>query len=138
MKRLPDWRARFEREMDAIMRVPFAWGEHDCGPGLAGRLVLALTGEDLAAPFRGQYTDALGALRLVQAAGFDDLSDLVASMLPEVHPSKARIGDIAAFKMDTPFKSALGVVNGERVFVLRPEGIGTMGLLQAHRAFKVG
>ncbi len=33
---------------------------------------------------------------------------------------------------------ALGVVNGERIFVLRETGLGTVDLLDAKRAFKVG
>lgn len=139
MKRRPDWRQRFEAAIDDIRRTPFEWGTHDCGPALAGRIVLAITGEDIAAPYRDRYRTASEAVRLVRELGFTDLADLAASMLPEIHPSKARIGDIAAFPMEgSAFGSALGVVNGERVFVLRHEGIGTMGLLQAHRAFKVG
>lgn len=138
MKRLPDWRVRFEREIDDMRRIPFAWGSHDCGPAFAGRMVLAITGEDLCTPWRGRYGTAGEALRLLRTEGYDDLADLVATLLPEIHPSRARIGDVAAFPMDSPLGSALGVVNGERVFVLRPEGIGTMELLQAHRAFKVG
>ncbi len=139
MKRLPDWRQRFEAAIDDIRRTAFAWGTHDCGPALAGRIVLAVTGVDVAAPYRDQYRTASEAVRLIREAGFNDLADLVASILPEIHPSQARIGDIAAFSIEgSPLGSALGVVNGERVFVLRPEGVGTMGLLQAHRAFKVG
>lgn len=138
MKRLPDWRERFEAAIDDIRRTPFEWGTHDCGHALAGRIVLALTGEDVTAPYRDNYRTASEAVRLVRDAGFTDLADLVATILPEIHPSKARIGDIAAFSTGDALGSALGVVNGERVFVLRHEGIGTMGLLQAHRAFKVG
>ncbi|MGL5166629.1 MAG: DUF6950 family protein [Afipia sp.] len=138
MKRLPDWRQRLEAAIDDIRRTPFEWGDHDCGPALAGRVVLALTGEDVAAPYRGKYRTASEAVRLIRDAGFADLADLAASIAPEIHPSRARIGDIAAFKMDSALGSALGVVNGERVLVIRPEGIGTMSLLQAHRAFKVG
>lgn len=138
MKRLPGWRARFEAVIDDMRLKPFAWHDNDCGPALVGRTVEALTGEDVASPYRDKYHDAASALRLVRASGFDDLADLVASQLPEIHPSQARIGDVAAFQMDSAFKSALGVVNGERVFVLRPEGIATMDLLQAQRAFRVG
>lgn len=138
MKRLDDWRPRFEQVIDDMRLKPFAWRDNDCGPALVGRSVEALTGVDIAVAYRGKYSDAASALRLVRSHGFDDLADLVASLLPEIHPSRARVGDIAAFEMDSPFRSALGVVNGERVFVLRPEGIGTMNLLQARRAFKVG
>jgi hypothetical protein len=97
-----------------------------------------VTGEDLAAAYRGKFTTKGGALRVLKKTGFDSLDDLVASLLPEVHPSQARVGDIATFPMDDAFGCTLGVVNGERVLVLRPEGIGSMELLQAKRAFRVG
>ena len=139
LKRLPGWRRRFEAAIDEIKLQPFDWEtQFDCAPGLAGKMVLAITGEDLAGPYRGRYRSRTGAIRVLRDSGFDNLADLVGSMLPEIHPSKATIGDIAAFAMDTPFGYALGVVNGERVFVLKDEGIGTMDLLQASRAFKVG
>ncbi|WP_029723070.1 DUF6950 family protein [Sinorhizobium medicae] len=138
LKRLPGWRRRFEAAIDEIKARPFAWGEHDCGPGLAGRLALAMTGVDCAAQYRGAYDSASGALRVMRDAGFDNLADLVASVLPEVHISAASIGDIAAVPDDTPFGYALGVVNGERIFVLKTDGVGTVDLLDATRAFKVG
>lgn len=138
LTRLPDWRSRLEKALDAITYLPFEWGSHDCGPSLAGRVVYAVTGEDVAAPWRGRYSTRAGALKVMRSAGFDNLGDLVASTLPEIHPSRARVGDLAAFPMDTPFGFALGVVTGERVHVLKAECIGTVGLLQCTRAFKVG
>lgn len=139
LQRLPNWRTRFEAAIDEIKFVPFDWeAQHDCGPGLAGRLVYAITGEDLTTKYQGKYKTAKGALGVMKRAGFDNLADLVASYLPEIHPSQASLGDIVAYEIDSPFGFALGVVNGERVFVLRPEGVGTMDLLAAKRAFKVG
>ncbi|WP_065091645.1 DUF6950 family protein [Rhizobium leucaenae] len=136
--RVMDWRERFVAEVDRLKHSPFAWGEHDCGPGLAGNLVLAITGVDCAAQWRGTYSTAAEAFAAMKAAGFQNLGDLVAAMLPEIHPSQARIGDIAAIETDTPFGYALGVVNGERIFVLREDGMGTVDLLDAKRAFRVG
>ncbi len=98
--------------------------------------MLAITGVDCAAQFRGEYSTAAGALKTMKAAGFDNLADLVATMLPEIHPSQAHIGDIAAIPHEGPFGYALGVVNGERIFVLRETGLGTVGLLDAKRAFR--
>lgn len=139
LTRLPNWRSRLEAAIDEIKFVPFDWStQHDCGPGLAGRMVYAVTGEDLTVKYQGRYKTAKGALAVMKREGFDNLADLVASFLPEIHPSQASIGDIVAFEMNSPFGFALGVVNGERVFVLRPEGVGTMDLLAAKRAFKVG
>lgn len=138
LKRLPLWRTRFETAIDEIKHRPFAWGQNDCGPGLAGKLVLALTGADYASGYVGRYDDAVSAYRLMQAEGFDDLADLVGAILPEIHISRATIGDIAAIPTDTPFRHALGVINGERIFVLTENGMGTVDLLSATRAFKVG
>lgn len=137
--RKDDWRAQFAAEVDRIKRTPFKWGNHDCGPGLAGNLVYAVTGVDCAAQFRGQYHDARGAAITMKAAGFDNLADLVASMLPEYeHPSQARIADVAAIKVDSVFGYALGVIDYERVFVLTENGIGTIDRAEIARAFKVG
>ncbi|MDQ0454661.1 DUF6950 family protein [Rhizobium paknamense] len=137
--RVKDWRSRFEAAIDEIKARPFEWSVHDCGPGLAGRLVEAVTGVDLTASFSPMpYHDEASAAAVIRAAGFETLGALVASLLPEIHPSQAQIGDIAAIAYDGPIGHALGVVNGERIFVLRPQGLGTVSLLQATMAFRVG
>ena len=133
------WRSRLEAAIDAIKAVPFSWEKQiDCGAHLAGRMVEAQTGVDVASQFRSRYTTAAGAVRAMKAAGFNNLGDLVASLLPEIHPSQARVGDIAAIADDSAFGFALGVVDGERIFVMRADGLGTVDLLAAQRAFKVG
>ncbi len=137
--RKPDWRARFEATVDEIKATAFEWGVHDCGPSFAGRLVYAMTGVDLAAQYNGAYSSEQEALAIIREAGFATLGEMVASMLPEIHPSQARIGDVAAIKVDKPIGHALGVVNGERIFVLMPSGgVGTVSLVSASMAFKVG
>lgn len=138
MARVEKWRVQFEAVIDDLWAKPFSWGDHDCGPGLVGNVVKAITGDDPAKPYRGKYSDAKGALRIIKRKGFANLGDMVASILPEIHPSEAKIGDIAAVKTDSAIGYALGVVNGERVFVLMENGIGTVDLLQCERAFKVG
>lgn len=138
LTRLPDWRARFEAEIDAIKHRPFSWEDHECGIGLVGNVVLAVTGHDAAARWRGRYRSYRGAVRVMRNEGFANVADMVAAMLPEIHPGLARIGDIAAFPDDTALGFSLGIVNGERVFVLTETGMGTMDLLQATRAFRVG
>ncbi len=136
--RLPDWRGRFEAVFDDIMTKPFAWQTHDCGPGLAGRTVYALTGVDLSAQYAADYHDLASAVRLIRSLGFKTLGELAGSMLPQVHPSQARLGDIAAIEVRSPLGHALGVVNGERIYVLTETGVGTRDLLDAAMCFKVG
>lgn len=137
--RIPGWRARLAVVLDELRRKPFAWGDNDCGYALAGRAVEAITGVDVALPYREAYTTPAGALAVLTKAGFTDLANLVATILPEIHPSQARVGDIAAIKTDTALGHGLGVVNGGgTILVLREEGIGTVSLLDADRAFRVG
>lgn len=140
LKRVIGWRRRLDDAIDEIRREPFAWGSQDCVVALAARAVEAMTGVDLAAKQRGTYQTELGALRRMKKLGHNDLSGLIASLLPEIPegPSGARLGDLVTYEIDDGFKATLGVVNGERAFVLRPEGIGTMDLLKATRAFRVG
>jgi hypothetical protein len=138
MKRLKGWAVGLDEMLEKIRRTPFDWSGGDCAIALGAAAVRAITGEDLAAEYRGKYSTAASALKVMKEAGFDDLADLVASMLPEIPVSFARTGDIVTIEKDDEFKSTIGVVNGERVFVLRPDGLGTLDLLQAKRAFKVG
>lgn len=138
LTRLPDWRRRFETAIDDIKARPFQWYDHDCGRGLAVRLVLAITGDDFSDRYPDRYEDAAGAVRVLKNYGFASLGEMVATMLPVIHPSQAEIGDIAAIPLDGPIGHALGVVNGERIFVLTETGIGTVDLLDAVMCFKVG
>ena len=92
--RMDGWRGRFDAACDGLRAKPFNWGDHDCLVGLVGSLAEALTGADIVSPWRGRYTSAVGALRVLRNDGFADLGDLVASILPEIHISRARIGDV--------------------------------------------
>lgn len=140
MTRLPDWHSRYVEFIDEMRRVPFEWGTNDCGAGWAGRVIEVLTGEkNPAALYVGRYSTALGAIRMMNNDGFDDLKELATFILnrePE-HPSRGYIGDIALIEDDSPFGYALGIVNGERVFFRREDGIGTVDLLECDSIFKV-
>ncbi|WP_223215734.1 DUF6950 family protein [Rhizobium herbae] len=139
LKRVPLWVGPFNDVLDDMRRKPFAWGDNDCGPAFAGRIVHVLTGVDFSAPYQGRYHDAVSAYRLMRDEGFDDLADLVATKVPEyAHPSEAHVGDIMTLPVDTPFRHALGVLNGERIFALTENGIGSVDRRIADRAFKVG
>lgn len=138
--RLADWRARYELTIDAVRVNPAtgAWGAGDCLTGLVGPVVEALTGADPFAHYRGRYKTARGALGIMRRSGFDNLADLVASELtPLEHPSQCWVGDVVAIPSDDDFAFALGVVNGERAFVLQTNGLATRDMSEAVRAFRV-
>ncbi|MHB1086462.1 MAG: DUF6950 family protein [Minisyncoccota bacterium] len=139
LQRKPGWHARLDSVIDDARHVAFDWRDFNCGH-LAQSAVLAITGERLGQTVLGKARSLRTATSVMRRAGFDNLGDLLASLLPEIHPSQAYVGDIAAIESDDPLGYSLGVVGGERIFVIGQEfdGLGTVDLLTAKRAFKVG
>jgi hypothetical protein len=138
MKRRGDWHSRLNTFIDEVKRQPFAWDGHDCFCGWAAGAVLAMTGEDIGAPYRGKYKTAKGAAGVLKRAGFDNLGDGIASLLPEVHVSRARLGDLVIIPADGPFGASIGVVNGEVALVMGEKAMGVVPISKATRAFAVG
>lgn len=136
MKRRTLWRTALAEYIRQVSRKPFAWGSHDCALFAAGA-VAAMTGEDFGSPYRGKYKTLRGGLGMLRRKGFKDHSELAASLFEEIPAAQANVGDVAAVEENGHV--ALGIVQGERIYVLRPEasGIGTVGLLEANRVFRV-
>lgn len=134
MIRYTDWRPRLIEYLGEASRLPFVEGEHDCALFLA-KGVRAMTGQDYAAPYRGRYTTTKGGIRILRKAGFDDHIALAAHHLPERPVAMARAGDGAVVPTDEG--PALGIVQGEGVYVLGPDGMGVVPLTTAIRAFEV-
>lgn len=138
MTRLRDWRNRYNDTIDAIRANPFAWGENDCLTGLVIPVVTAIVGNSagLYKYYKG-YKTQRGALGAMKKAGYANLADGLAAHFPEIHPSECRVGDLVALPTDDGFGYALGVVNGDRVFVMLERSLGTRSLMEVERAFKV-
>lgn len=136
MERLPDWRSRLSETIEASRRTPFVWGKSDCAI-FAADAIRAITGEDIAAGYRGTYSDAKGALRALSKACYTDLADMAVAHLPEIPPIMAQAGDIVALQApETGW--TLGVVIGERVIGRDLAGLVTIDRAAAERAFRVG
>jgi hypothetical protein len=90
--RFEDWP---DRLADVIARhdaLPFDYGISDCGKLLAD-VIEALTGE-LPERLRGEYHDAASARARLREQGCDNLAQLLASVLEEIHPAFAGRGDV--------------------------------------------
>lgn len=138
LQRLPDWNSRLVASIEEVRRLPLDWGTSDCGLDWAGRAVLAITGVNPAADLKPRYSTPKGALAFIKRQKVDNLGDLVARYLPEIHPSRAILGDIAAVRTDDAFGYALGIVNGATILVRGELGVRVIELLGADRAFAVG
>jgi len=69
-------------------------------------------------------------------AGFADHVALAAALLPEMPSAYARTGDGAV--VATEDGPALGLVQGEMIYVLGPRGLSLVPRSRATRAFRVG
>jgi hypothetical protein len=134
MRRVEGWRGRLTAYLAASAGWPFEWGRHDCAL-FAADCIQAMTGDDPAADFRGRYRSFKGGLKVLRKAGHADHVALATALLDEVAPAFAQAGDLAMIA--TPDGAAMGIVQGHRVYVLRPEGLATVDLLQAARAWRV-
>lgn len=134
MSRLNDWHERLHAEIERQRRDAFEWGRRDCAL-FAADCVLAMTGEDPAAKFRGKYKDATGAARALKRAGHADLAALASSVLDAVPVALARVGDVAAWRDDGNL--VLGVIIGERVMGRMMHGLGTVDRSQIEMAWRV-
>lgn len=131
--RRPDW----ERQLTAaIEHTPaFAWGEADCCT-FAARIVLAMTGHDLLATFRGRYHTCRGALRFVQEGGglVKLISDRLGDPLPSV--SLAQRGDIV-LATTVGGEQTVGICAGARIAAQGLQGVVFLPLSAGSTAWRV-
>jgi hypothetical protein len=131
---LTERRQRLEDYLATIEGQPFAWGSLDCAL-FAADAVRAMTGQDLGASFRGQYTDADSADAAIRAAGFDTVADIAAAHFTEISRGEAVMGDIAVVEMSG--RPCLAIVNTTNIFCMTLRGKGVLPLMKASRIFRV-
>jgi len=138
LTRLPTWRARFAAEMDRQRRKAFAWGRQDCALGLVTGAIEAITGVDLARGYRGKYRGQAAALRILRNAGCATPGDFAATLLPEIPPALARVGDIGVIEAPGPLGQAFCIVDASSLIVMTDHGHGRRPRADMIRAFRVG
>ena len=89
--RLPDWQARLSAELAASQARAFDYGAHDCCI-FAADCILAVTGRDVAADWRGRYATERDGLALARVKS---LAQLAGRFFKPVQPIFARRGDVA-------------------------------------------
>lgn len=120
MRRYPDWPERLAMAIEAARERPFAWGFHDCCL-FAADVVRELTGEDLAAPFRGRYASRREAVALLGARG--GLEAVLDAVLGPRRPTArlAHRGDVVLAQTDEG--PAVGICCGYRAAFAGPHGL---------------
>lgn len=133
--RLQDWPERLAALVEARREAPFAWGSHDCVLFVADA-ILAVTGEDPAAAFRG-YASEEEAERILGAQG---LEVTVAGALAEFGcgdcpPALAQRGDVALALLGN--QPTMVVVLGEVLAGPGPRGLVFLPPARIQRAWSV-
>lgn len=143
--RRQDWPERLARYLSESEKKSFEWGVHDCALFVSGALQ-AMTDEDPAAPYRGSYRSARGALSILRAlSGTEVLDSLPGRFLPSLPVSEsAQRGDICAVRLtrspegEDGFDAALGVCIGAKVVIPAiPKGFRYLPLSSVIRAYRV-
>lgn len=125
LRRLPDWETRLHDFLVGKAGVMFTWGATDCCM-FSADAVLAITGVDPVAEFRGRYTTPGGAARALKRYGAGTLEATIGAKFPVVGCAFARRGDLV--RVD----EAIGVCIGAHAVLVgdeRRDGIDTPGLM---------
>lgn len=125
-------RVRFDALVAQRLREPFAWGGNDCCL-FAADDVLALTGVDHAAGWRGTYSDARSAARVLAELG--GLQALAERAGPRVAPLGACVGDVGLVVHDG--RELLAVCAGEVWLAPTAGGLAALPLNEAVCAWTV-
>ena len=134
MPRHQDWPHRLAAVIGAARTTPFAWSRNDC-PTFAFDTRHALTGEDAAALWRGQYSSYRGGLRLMRRLGWPSLAAMGDALLgaPLATHFLAQRGDIVLSADGRGF----GVCTGAQAVGMAPSGLVTLPLATCTRAWRV-
>lgn len=116
MNRLPNWESKLAAWQRVAVGRPFSWGESDCCLTVCDGL-LAITGIDPAASFRGNYKTKRGAYSALKRFAGGGLAETVEKITadlgwPEVTRLTARRGDVGL--VDTELGEALALCIGPK------------------------
>lgn len=125
--------------------APFVWGRQDCAL-FAADGVLALTGVDIAADFRGQYTDevsAFAAIARVTGVVHGAVADAAAycaakhGLVEWKYPLMAQRGDLVVLEESGRLIAGLVHLNGRHLVCAGENGLHRLPISAVLRAWHV-
>src|SRR5690348_1512638 len=134
MARFEDWPERLQSCVAAAVGAPFQWGTHDCVTWAAD-VVLALTGADVIADYRGRWDDRAGALECLAEMGGIEAAATARLGAPLETPLYAQRGDVVA--ISTEEGPALGICLGAELAFVSPAGLTLRSITAAMKAWRV-
>lgn len=135
MLRLPDWYSRLYQLISEKEGEKFKIGQNDCTL-FAADIVLALTGEDLAAKYRGEYKTLKEGKALLEADGYSSNVDYLEKNFSEVHIAFSNAGDLGLVKVGGGH-AIVAIMGGFAVGVSK-NGLTRYPLSEVSKVFKIG
>lgn len=130
-----DWPEQLARHIAEHRNTPFAWGKHDCCL-FAADGVLAMTGVDPMAAFRGKYFDQVSAAQALRDIGDGTLAETVTGILgTPVSVKLARRGDVVMTRTATG--PAAGLCAGISSWFAGPDGLTVVPTAKCLAAWRV-
>lgn len=146
LKRVQHWATRaYHSFLVDRARRPFAWGVHDCALFAADGIEV-ITGMDIAADFRGKYSDEAGAMEAIKAiSGGETIADAAAwcaakhGLAELKHPRCAQRGDLVIYRDAKTEQLVSGLVhlNGRHIVAAGPAGLLRIPITEVLRAWHV-
>jgi hypothetical protein len=133
MIRKDDWDAALLAAIRHHASIPFAWGTSDCLT-FPRDCVEAMTGVRLFDSV--EYDSEVASARRMVELGFENIGDLIASVLPEIARLQVNRGDVVT--LDHGGMETGGIVTTWGVAHKVQDGVSYAPLDQIKRAFKVG
>jgi uncharacterized protein DUF6950 len=130
LKRIKHWDTQaYHHFLLDSQHIPFAWGTHDCSTFVADG-VLAITGVDIAADFRGKYSDHAGAFAAITSVcGGSTVADAIVycaskyNLVEWKHPKMARRGDVVTFEANGSLVAGLIHLSGRHIVAVGEQGL---------------
>ena len=142
MQRRSDWQQIFDEFLRTNQNRPFAYGKWDCCLFVCDAII-EITGIDLAAPYRGKYSNLKGALHAISeklgTASIQAVAENAAAAhhMLEVPVSHAHRGDMVLVGRGRDHSLGLIALNGRDVIVTSKRGLWRLPLSCAVRAWRV-
>lgn len=134
MKKLNNWLPNLQVLVEESRNKSFVYGQHDCCL-FGADVVLAQTGIDLAADYRGKYKTLAGGIKLLKKAGYADQIDFLEKHLEEIPTAFASVGDIGVVSFEG--MDSVCVVIGAFAAAITETGLINVDTTNLTRVFKV-
>jgi hypothetical protein len=147
-RRHQEWPVLLHDFIEQNRACAFTWGEHDCCL-FTCNAILQITGVEIAADFRGKYSSALGAVRiLAKSGGVEGIAASVcaANEFPEVGINFAQRGDAILVDVNSrgevvpatlADQNVLGICMGATVAIPGHLGLEFIPLWKCRRAWRI-